>query len=448
MTVKIPTGAAELEAMLTDDKSLAELAKTPASLGEFIKNYTASQQAKTGEVLAQQVREQSQIVLAEMLKENGATLRNRSKLDLTPSSSGLKGGAYNKLGGGVPLDKEFANAGDFFASVLPGSRQSVENRARWERIRNDYSTVDPATGGFLVPEILRSQLLMNSLENAIVRPRATFVAMDAPTVPFPAIDETSHATSVYGGISGTWVAEGEALPESEARFGRIALKVNKLVTYCETPAELPQDAPQAFGSFIDAAMPNAITFFEDDAFLNGNGVGRPLGALNSANGALVAVAKETNQVAATIVWENVVKMFSRMLPSSLNNAVWVCSIDTFPQLATMALAVGTGGSAVWLNNGVSGPPATILGRPVFFTEKTSVLGTQGDISFVDFSQYLVGDMQQMRVQSSEHYKFGNDIIAYRVIERADGRPWVLSALTPKNGSSATLSPYVTLATRA
>jgi hypothetical protein len=52
----------------------------------------------------------------------------------------------------------------------------------------------------------------------------------------------------------------------------------------------------------------------------------------------------------------------------------------------------------------------------------------------------------MRAESSPHVKFQNDITAYRVTERADGRGWLQSAITPKNGSN-TLSPFVTLEER-
>ena len=81
-------------------------------------------------------------------------------------------------------------------------------------------------------------------------------------------------------------------------------------------------------------------------------------------------------------------MYARMLPTSLRNAVWIASIDTFPELATMALSVGTGGGPVWIGNmaggtgGADTPPMSILGRPVIFTEKTPALGTTGDLSFV------------------------------------------------------------------
>jgi HK97 family phage major capsid protein len=161
----------------------------------------------------------------------------------------------------------------------------------------------------------------------------------------------------------------------------------------------------------------------------------------------VTVTKETGQAADTILWENIVKMYSRMLPASLGRAVWIANLDTFPQLATMALNVGTGGSAIWLNNGVQGPPMTILGRPVIFNEKVPTVGDANDISFIDFGYYLIGDRMQMRAESSAHAQFVNDKTVYRIIERVDGRGWIQSAITPKTGSN-TLSPFVALGARA
>jgi HK97 family phage major capsid protein len=132
--------------------------------------------------------------------------------------------------------------------------------------------------------------------------------------------------------------------------------------------------------------------------------------------------------------------------------VWIAAIDSFPQLATMALSVGTGGGPVWIggygnSGGMDVPPMTILGRPVLFTEKVPALGTTGDINFVDLSYYLIGDRQQVEVAASDQVAFANDQTAYRIIERVDGRPWLQSALTPHNGSSNTLSAFVQLASR-
>jgi HK97 family phage major capsid protein len=271
--------------------------------------------------------------------------------------------------------------------------------------------------------------------------------METLRVPFPALDANSNVSSVFGGVVAYWTEEGAALTTSSPSFSRVVLEAKKLTAYTEVPNELIADSIGSFEAFIQSIFPEALAWYEDDAFMTGSGVGMPLGVLDANNTATVAVSKEAGQSADTIVWENIIKMFARMLPGSLNRAVWIVSPDTFPELATMALSVGTGGSAVWLNNGVAGPPMTILGRPVIVSEKVPSLGNQGDISFVDFGHYLIGDRQAMSADSSPHYKFGNDVTAYRIISRVDGRPWLNSPITPKN-NGATLSPFVTLAERA
>jgi HK97 family phage major capsid protein len=353
-------------------------------------------------------------------------------------------GAGKSTDGTKSYDSEFTSMADFLASTW---HSNYAGQDRWRRIRNDYSSLDAASGGFLVPEVLRAELLKVALESAIVRSRARVIPMDSARVPFPTIDSTSNASTVYGGIAGYWTEEGGSLQESEATFGRVVLDASKLTAYCEVPNELLQDSIISFEALINQLVPAAIAWFEDIAFIRGSGVGQPLGVMLSP--ALVSVAKESSQPADTIVWENIVKMYSRMLPGSLNSAVWIANIDTFPQLATMSLAIGTGGSAIWLNNGQVGPPVTILGRPVIFTEKMETVGGGGsgkDIAFIDFGYYLIGDRMQMRAENSPHVKFQNDITAYRVIERVDGRGWLQSSITPNKGTNtlrgAHLSPPI------
>jgi HK97 family phage major capsid protein len=161
--------------------------------------------------------------------------------------------------------------------------------------------------------------------------------------------------------------------------------------------------------------------------------------------AAVIASAVTGQGANTIIVDNLAAMFARMLPSSLTNAIWVASIDTFPQLATMSVQGAITNSApVWMNNGVIGaPPVSIYGRPVYFTEKLPTLGTTGDIVFIDPAFYLIGDRQTVQASASPHYAFNVDKTAYKIIERVDGRPWIQSAITPKN-SGNTLSPVVQL----
>jgi len=448
-TIEIPKSSAELEVMLGDADRMKSVFADKAAFGEFISNY-AKTVLDRDQSIATQVREETQRVLADYLRENQPDLIGRVNLDPGLGVSSLakqKNAIHNPRAMGAKIDKEFASSAEYFQAIWHNVQRDAPLQAKLGRIRNAFSSTVPSEGGFLIPETLRSELLSVSLETAIVRPRARVIPMESLRVPFPAIDSTSNVSSVFGGVVAYWTEEGAALQESEAAFSRIVLDAKKLTAYTEAPNEMISDSVLSFQAFIDQIFPEALAWYEDEAFLNGTGTGMPLGILNTGNAAAVSVAKESGQPADSIVWENIVKMYARMLPSSLGRAVWIASIDTFPELATMAQSVGTGGSAIWLNNGVEGPPMTILGRPVIFSEKASKIGDAGDINFVDFGFYLIGDRQVMSAMSSPHYKFGTDATAYRIIERVDGRPWLQSAITPKN-NGATLSAYVKLAERA
>jgi HK97 family phage major capsid protein len=449
----IPNNAAELEEMLADTSKLQNLMKE-GQFPEFMENYARHVHNKDKD-LGAQVREQTQLAVAEMLGQdkvtnevkrlNQAALRNDGG-----QFSTRKGRIYNKKAPGAAIDNITDGPAEFFQAIwhhrdsLGNSIDLGNKAAQIKKIQNSFGSVVPADGGFLIPETLRAEILSLALENSIVRSRARVLPMDSLRLPIPMVDATSNVSSVFGGIVCYWTEEGATFTESQATFGQLVLQAQKLTGYAEVPNELMADAP-AFGSFFDQVFPQAMAFYEDDAFIDGSGAGEPQGFLNGP--ATISVAKESGQAADTVVWENIVKMYARMLPSSHNNAVWIVSPDTFPELATMALSVGTGGSAIWLQNGQDGPPMTILGRPVIVSEKVEKLGDAGDINYVDLSYYIIGDRQSMSATSSPHFKFSSDKTAFKIVERVDGRPWLQSAVTPKNGG-ATLSPFVSLAERA
>lgn len=445
--IEIPTKQAELEELLADGAKVQNL-MAEGQFSDVVKAY-AKNVADRDTDIAAQVKAETQKVLADYLKDNGETkgLEALKRGETVAKRSTENVAIYNpKAPGGAVDENQFDGLSGFLKDIWHNARQTGELTAKLTGLRNAAANSgEPASGGFLLPESFRAELLRLSLERGVTRPRARVIPMEAPRVLFPMLDVTSHADNVYGGVQGYWTPESGQMQDVAATFGRVALDAWKLTAFANVPNELITDSAISFETFIRSAFPEALAYFEDDAFINGTGAGQPEGWLNAS--ATVVVAKESGQAPDTIVWENIVKMYSRMLPQSLSTAAWIVSPDVFPQLATMALSVGTGGSAVWLNNGVSGPPATILGRPVIITEKVNPLGDQGDISFVDLSYYLIGDRQAMTVESSPHYRFQNGETSFRFVTRVDGRPWLQSALTPRN-SGPTLSPFVQLAERA
>jgi HK97 family phage major capsid protein len=457
-TQTVPRNSGELEEMLHDPKKRGEILASEKSLTEFITAY-GDQQQGDGTDLNRLVAEETQKQLADYMREKDVDNDNSDRikrLNLSPQNKGRggkasmltsygQGAAHNAHAPGAVLDGKFDSAVDYLNTIWHLNNKP-EVQAKLAEIRNAASSVSPADGGFLVPEVLRSQLLEISLEKSVVRSQATVVPMDSARVPFPTIDVTSNASSVFGGMVAYWGEEGAALLDANPKFGRVELDAKKLTGLSVVPNELLQDSIISFSALIERLWPMTLAFEEDSKFMTGAGVGEPLGFLGAGNPAAIAAGAEAGQPSATIVYENVVNMYARMLPSSLNNAVWIISPDTIPQLFTMALSVGTGGNSMFIVN-ASGPgPATLFGRPIIVSEKANTLGSRGDIAFVDLSYYLVGDRQSMSASSSTDYKFGNDQTAFRIIQRVDGRPWIKSAITPKNGGNS-LSPFVELAAR-
>ena len=312
--------------------------------------------------------------------------------------------------------------------------------------KNDVSIKDLAegagnTGGYLVPEEYRNEILRVNLEQSIVRNSgARIIQMNAPQVSFPALDMSSNANgSIYGGATAYWGNENASITESQPSFDNVKLEVSKLTAYVEDSNEMEQDAITNMGSLLTMMYGEVLAFEEDYAFINGDGVNKPLGILVAP--CLVSVSRAT---ASQIHPSDIVNMIARF-KGSLDKAVFTVNQSALPQIYQLK---DDNGNFIW-HPGNSGSIATkamgtLYGIPMKVTEKNPALGTKGDLILADWSHYLIGDRGGLRTDYSPHFKFQNDQMAYRCIKRVDGQPWLKSAITPRNGGS-TLSPFVTIA---
>ncbi len=345
----------------------------------------------------------------------------------------------------------FKNMNHFFTDVIQaesagGATQTLRDYSK--KTAGYMEEGDLSQGGYLVPEEFKATLLQTALEESIVAQRATRITMASNRVVIPALVDDDHTSDFFGGVVIYRTAEKGTKTVSNPVFGRIGLTAHKLTGMCYVTDELIEDSAISIEPIIKATFGRAIAFYQDYDFLRGDGVNKALGVFHAGNPSLVSVAIETGQAADTLLFENIVKMWSRMYPAGHKNAVWVANINTFPQIAGMSLAVGTGGIPVYMPaGGISGAPyATLMGRPLLFTEKMATVGDLYDIGLADFSQYIVAEKGGVKIASSMHVRFIYDEQAFRFVMRYDGQPWWLSTLTPKAGD--TLSPFVTLAERA
>jgi len=254
---------------------------------------------------------------------------------------------------------------------------------------------------------------------------------------------------VYGGIQWKWLDELATKTETRPKFGQISLELKKVAGLAYASDEILEDSPMSMENILRNGFRDGLNFALNRVFIRGTGAGQPLGILNAP--CLVSVAAETGQATDTVVYENILKMYSRIF--SLSSAVWMANSNLLPQLATMSLSVGTGGAPVWLPaGGASGKPYdTLMGKPLIWSKHCSTLGTVGDIILADWSQYLVGTKAGQgsdgKFDTSIHLKFDADQTCFRFVFRIDGQPWWPAVYTPPQATSDTMSPFVVLATR-
>lgn len=298
-----------------------------------------------------------------------------------------------------------------------------------------------ANGGYLVPPAWSNEILKLSLESAIVRGLgARQINLPSTSFDVPTLHSTSNSGSYRGGVQVYWGAEDTNIESlaTQPKFGKVNLNVNKLIGYTEAYEDLTRDSFTAIGPLLQGIFGESIAFEEDYGFLNYDGVGKPLGILKAP--CRCTVSRST---ASQVHTTDVVTMLSRFC-GKLDNAVWLANQTVLPYIYTLRDAAG---NYIWMpgaSGNISGrSPGTLYGIPLIITEKVPALGTEGDLILADFSQYLIGDLQGLRVEESTHFKFGTDKRVWKFVKRLDAKPWLNSAITPKLGGS-TLSYFVTL----
>lgn len=303
-------------------------------------------------------------------------------------------------------------------------------------------------GGFLVQTDVSADLFTEVHQQAQLYPktRQTTLGANFDSLRINAIDETSRVDgSRWGGVQAYWTGEAAALTATKPKFRQIEMKLQKLTGLYYATDELLKDT-DALGQIASEAFAEEFGFKIDNALMRGTGAAQPLGIIGHAG--TLSVAKESGQLAKTILKENIDKMFAGMMPQSLPQANWYIQQDCWPQIFSLAQAVGIGGVPMFVPVGGMGgaPGGTLYGRPIIPIEQADTVGTVGDITFADWNQYRTIDKGGIEAATSIHVLFLTDEMTFRFILRMDGQPIRNSTITPFKGTNNT-APFVTLATR-
>jgi HK97 family phage major capsid protein len=313
-------------------------------------------------------------------------------------------------------------------------------------------------GGYTVPVQFYMELLRLMAEESFTRQLVTVLPMQSRSLLVPALLQSlappTGSSSFFGGIQGSWQPEGATINQTNPNFRQIELVARDLVFTCVASNQLLQDNAVALDTLLTTLFKEAMAWFFDYYVLQGSGANQPLGILNSPavlkTGPNSGARTSTNKV----IFDDVIYLYGKLLPSSYKTATWVCHPAVLYQLfrATEDATSGTpSGGLTFLprypsnNMGsmqVSWEPQ-ILGLPLIVSEKLPNLGSPGDLMLVDFAKVLVGDRMAIQIEASPHILFQNNQLMWRVIQRWDSQPWLDKYITLADGSY-TVSPYLAL----
>lgn len=337
----------------------------------------------------------------------------------------------------------FKDMADFACSVQKACAQGgrIDERLNVMSAPGTFHRETNSSDGYEVPPQMRNEVWKMVFEDeADLLSLITSEPTSGNQVKLLADETTPWGAT---GIQANWASEGAKMDPSRLSTKARIVELSKLYAFVLATEELLEDGPLLANRLTSGAAA-AIRWKLNDSIMYGNGAGKMLGYFNSP--ALVSVAKETSQVADTIVAMNIAKMFSRMLSSSIGRAIWLANSDIIPQLIGLVI----GDKPVWLppQGLAAAPGGYILGRPLLLSDHAKTVGDKGDLQFIDPKGYYAATKKQgIKMSSSIHLFFDYDIEAFKWTFRVGGQPFLSAPVSPANGNN-TKSHFVVLDERA
>lgn len=240
--------------------------------------------------------------------------------------------------------------GHFLLAVRKNDQKSLEEMgshfAEWGDGATRKAALNTQTGtqgGYTVPTDFHGQLMAVASEMSVVRQRATVLPMTSKVMQIPALDMTTAPsagnTAFLGGLVARWTEEsssGSNIQETEPTFKGIEITAYELSGYSKISNALLADNAVGLEALLLNLFGKAIGWYEDYAFLRGDGAGKPLGILTWQG-----LISATRSAASAFALADAATMLSKLLPGwNSRSTCWVVHPTVLVKLFQMADAAG------------------------------------------------------------------------------------------------------------
>lgn len=302
---------------------------------------------------------------------------------------------------GNPQDKKTGRASNEYKEAM---LQAI--RTNFRNVRNVLSEGIASDGGYLVPEEYDSRLIEGLEEENIFRRLGTTITTSG-----------ERKINIAGAKpAAAWIDEGEELTFGDAKFDQINLDAHKLHVAVKVTEELLYDNAFGLENYLLRQFSKALANAEEDAFLNGDGAGKPLGIFAEEGGTQVGV---TAASATDITADEIINLVYALKRPYRKKAKFIMNDQT---IAVLRKLKDENGQYLWQPSLQAGEPDRLFGYEVMTSAYVPMIAAgKPVIAFGDFSYYNIGDRGVRSFAELKELFAGNGMVGFVAKERVDGK---------------------------
>ena len=296
-------------------------------------------------------------------------------------------------------------AGGFRATDEYKQDMLTAMRTRFRNISNVLQEGNDQQGGYLVPVEYDNRLIDVLNEENIMRSLATKITTSG-----------EHKINIAATKpAAAWIEEGGSLSFGEATFDQIMMDAYKLHVAIKVTEELLYDAAFNLEGYIIDQFGKALANAEDDAFLNGDGKGKPMGVFDTTNGGQYNTTTSTANISA----DDIINLVYTLKRPYRKSAAFITNDKT---LASLRKLKDNNGAYLWQPALTAGEPDRLFGYAIHTSQfAPEASAGKAAMAFGDFSYYNIGDRGSRSMQELKELFAGNGMVGYVMKERVDGR---------------------------
>lgn len=282
------------------------------------------------------------------------------------------------------------------------------NAAFWETMhtgmpQNGLKVGSDGAGGYLVPDTYEEELVRALAERNVIRKIAKTITTT----------KKLHIPVAYGTGDATWVIEGEPWSFSEATFGEVVLDAHKLATSILASDEMLEDGGVDIEKHIRTFFAERIGEAEEEAFVRGNGKGKPLGLIYQAS--VGAMTEDEGDISL----DDMIDLEYSVQRPYRENAVWLMSEDAYGRLRRIR---HYDGRPLWNNNLQEGEPQRLFGYPIYVCKAMDKVAPGNiPVMFGDFRHFWIGDRGKRVIKRLVERYADRGQVAFITTERVDAK---------------------------